>query len=73
MTSSARFEAGKLADLFIVSGNPLDDIRATRNVQRVMVRGQLYDAPQLLESVRGKMGPATPADDEWWKGNLRFR
>jgi imidazolonepropionase-like amidohydrolase len=66
-------EAGKLADLFIVSGNPLDDIRATRNVQRVMVRGQLYDAPQLLESVRGKMGPATPADDEWWKGNLRFR
>lgn len=36
------------------------------------VRGQLYDAPALLESVKGKMGPATSADDGWWQGNTRF-
>ena len=66
-------EAGKLADLFIVSGNPLDDIRNTRNVRRVMVRGVLYDAGALLDSVKGRMGPASPADDGWWKGNVRFQ
>ena len=65
-------EAGKLADLFIVSGNPLEDIRTTRNVQHVMVRGTLYDARELLESARGQMGPASDADD-WWKGDRRFR
>lgn len=66
-------EAGKLADLFVVSGNPLDDITSTRRVSRVMVRGQLYDARALLESAKGRMGPATPADDDWWKGDVRFR
>ena len=65
-------EPGKLADLCIVRGNPLQDIRNTHNVQQVMVRGQLYDAPKLLESVKGKMGPASPADDDWWMGNKRF-
>jgi len=66
-------EAGKLADLFIVSGNPLEDITNTRRVSRVMVRGQLYDARQLFESAKGRLGPATPADDDWWKGDVRFR
>lgn len=66
-------EAGKLADLFVVRGNPLADIRNTRNVRLVMVRGQLYEAAELLESAKGKMGPATPADDDWWKGNVRFK
>lgn len=66
-------ETGKLADLFVVSGNPLEDIRHTRRVQRVMVRGELHDAARLLQSAEGRLGPATPADDDWWKGNLRFR
>ena len=65
-------ESGKLADLCIVRGNPLQDIKNTHNVEQVMVRGQLYDAPKLLESVKGKMGPATAADDDWWMGNKRF-
>jgi imidazolonepropionase-like amidohydrolase len=65
-------EASKLADLAIVRGNPLQDIKNTHNVERVMVRGQLYEAKALLESVKGKMGPETAADDGWWKGNTRF-
>jgi imidazolonepropionase-like amidohydrolase len=70
--SLGSIEAGKLADLFVVRGNPIQDIRNTRNVRRVMVRGILYDAQQLIDSAKGKMGPATEADDDWWKGNLRL-
>ena len=66
-------EAGKLADLFIVRGNPLQEITNTRNVRLVMSRGVLYDAAELIASAKGKMGPATAADDDWWKGRLRFR
>ena len=66
-------EAGKFADLIVVQGNPLADIRNTHNVKRVMVRGQLYDAPALLEKAKGTLGPKTAADDEWWKGNVRLR
>jgi imidazolonepropionase-like amidohydrolase len=66
-------EAGKLADLFIVRGNPVQDITTTRNVRLVMSRGVLYDAAELIASAKGKMGPATAADDDWWKGRLRFR
>ena len=66
-------EPGKLADLFVVRGNPLQDITTTRRVQRVMARGTLYDAAALLASVKEKMGPAGPADDDWWKGNVRLR
>jgi imidazolonepropionase-like amidohydrolase len=66
-------EAGKLADLVVIGGNPLADITKTRDVHRVMVRGQIYDAKALLESAKGKLGPATEADDPWWKGNSRFK
>lgn len=71
--SLGSIEAGKLADLFVVRGNPLSDITSTRNVQRVMVRGQLHDAAALFASAKGKMGPATAADDDWWKGRIRLR
>jgi imidazolonepropionase-like amidohydrolase len=38
---------GKLADLVVLKANPLTDIRNTRQVERVMVRGQLYLADSL--------------------------
>jgi imidazolonepropionase-like amidohydrolase len=66
-------ETGKLSDFVVIRGNPLADIRNTHNVERVMVRGQLYDAKALLEQAKGTMGPKTAADDDWWKGNLRFK
>jgi hypothetical protein len=65
-------EPGKLADLVIVRGDPLADIRATRQVQRVMVRGEVHAAATLLAQAKGRLGPATAADDDWWKGNSRF-
>jgi len=41
---------GKVADLVVLKANPLNDIRNTRTVQRVMVRGQLYSADSLRAS-----------------------
>ena len=40
-------EEGKLADLFVVDGNPLEDLRTTENVSLVMVNGRLYDAATM--------------------------
>jgi len=65
-------ETGKLSDLVVIRGNPLTNISATHNVLRVMVRGQLYDAHALLDQAKGTLGPKTAADDDWWKGNVRF-
>jgi hypothetical protein len=38
-----------------------------------MVRGQIYDAKKLLDQAKGTLGPKTAADDDWWKGNIRFK
>ena len=60
-------EAGKLADLVVVTGNPLEDIRATRNVTLVMKAGRAYDAARLLESVKGTLGPKTAEEAGEWR------
>jgi imidazolonepropionase-like amidohydrolase len=65
-------ETGKLADLFVVSGNPLEDIRNTRRIRLVIKDGRTYDPDALLESVKGRLGPRTPADDDAWKGRVRY-
>ncbi len=46
-------EAGKLADLVILSENPLDDIRNTDKVEHVMLGGRLYEAETMNEVVTG--------------------
>jgi len=53
-------EAGKFADLFVVRGNPLKDIKNTRNVRMVMKAGVVYDPAELLRMAEGKIG-FTPA------------
>lgn len=42
-------EPGKLADLVVLDGNPLEDIRATAKAKWVMKNGELYDAETLRE------------------------
>jgi imidazolonepropionase-like amidohydrolase len=51
-------EVGKLADLFVIEGNPLVDIKNTRNVQLVMKSGFIYDPKALLAQAEGKIGPS---------------
>lgn len=55
-------EAGKIADLVILGGDPLEDIRNTRNVRAVFKDGVAYDPAELLESSKGKIGPRGPED-----------
>lgn len=42
-------EPGKLADLVILEGNPLVDLRNSNTVDRVMMNGRLYDGDSLDE------------------------
>jgi len=42
-------EKGKLADLVILSDNPLDDIRNTDKVEHVMIGGRLYESKTMNE------------------------
>ena len=42
-------EAGKLADLVFVEGNPLTDIRATRNLRAVVANGVVMPVEQLAK------------------------
>ncbi|MGB4960686.1 MAG: amidohydrolase family protein, partial [Saprospiraceae bacterium] len=41
--------AGKLADLIIIDGNPMEDIRKTENVVFTMINGRLYDTSTMNE------------------------
>ncbi len=59
-------EAGKLADLVVVKGNPLDDIKVARNIRLVVKEGVVHDPKTLLLSAEGKIGPAGPADHADW-------
>lgn len=64
---------GKYADLFVVRGNPLQQITNTKRVQLVMKAGHVYDPAKLFASVVGKMGPAGPEDADQWKGRLNVK
>jgi imidazolonepropionase-like amidohydrolase len=59
-------EVGKIADLVIVNGNPLENITATREVRTVMKAGQVFDPKALLDSAANKIGPGGPADKPNW-------
>jgi imidazolonepropionase-like amidohydrolase len=59
-------EAGKLADLYVVRGNPLEDITAARNVELVVKDGSVYRPEELLRQVTGKIGPHGPDDHADW-------
>lgn len=60
-------EVGKIADLVIVTGNPLENITAAREVRTVMKAGQVYDPKALLDSALNKIGPSGPDNHDPWK------
>jgi imidazolonepropionase-like amidohydrolase len=48
-------EAGKLADLVAVTGNPLDDMKALEHVEFVMIGGRVARSPGGGESLAGTL------------------
>lgn len=42
-------EKGKLADLIVIDGDPIEDIRQSENVVYTMLNGRLYDASTMNE------------------------
>jgi imidazolonepropionase-like amidohydrolase len=59
-------EPGKWADLVVVRGNPLADIRVVRRPRLVIKGGKVYDPEALMKAVEGKIGPASAADTAVW-------
>ena len=59
-------EADKLADLYVARGNPLDDIKAARDIRIVVKDGVAYDPAALLRSAEGRIGPTGPGDHADW-------
>jgi Tol biopolymer transport system component len=56
-------EPGKLADLVVLDGNPLVNIRHTNTIRYVMMNGRLYDGNTLDETWPRQR----PAADEPWR------
>jgi Tol biopolymer transport system component len=55
-------EAGKLADLVLLTANPLKDIRNSSRIEYVMKNGELYDADNL-----DQLWPVEKAlPTQWW-------
>lgn len=56
-------EEGKLADLIVIDGNPLENIRDTEHVTHTMINGRLYEA--------ATMNQVAPTEQErlpfWWE------
>ena len=49
-------EAGKIADLLIIDGDPSKNISDIRKLQYVFKQGKGYNSKKLFESVKGKVG-----------------
>ncbi len=56
-------EVGKLADMVILDGNPLENIRNTERVETVVLGGRAYDATTMNEIVTGD----AQRQPYWWE------
>ncbi len=58
-------EAGKLADILVLDGNPLDNIQNTNTIRFVMKNGRVYDGDSLTEVWPRQR----PMPKQWWMAN----
>ena len=56
-------EKGKLADLVVLTQNPLENIRHSESIEQVMVNGRLYDGKTLARVGAEKRD----APKFWWQ------
>jgi hypothetical protein len=71
LAQSTEGQEGQLADILVVRGNPLDSIKAARDIKLVVSDGIGYDPAELLRSAKGKIGPAGPDDHADWELEIR--
>jgi imidazolonepropionase-like amidohydrolase len=55
-------EVGKLADLIVLTENPLEDIRNTNTIKFVMKNGELFEGDTLTQIWPRQKAPP----DLWW-------
>ena len=60
-------KVGKLADLVIVRGNPLLDVRVARDIEYVIARGRAHSTEELFASVEGTIGPYNEDEEAAWR------
>jgi Tol biopolymer transport system component/imidazolonepropionase-like amidohydrolase len=53
-------EPGKLADIVLVDGNPLENVAAAHKVKRVIANGRVYDIDELLNGSKPKTTASAP-------------
>jgi imidazolonepropionase-like amidohydrolase len=64
-------EVGKIADIIVIKGDPLSDIKSTRNIKFIMKEGVYYDPEILLSSAKEKIGPQDSEDHAEWELQIR--
>jgi imidazolonepropionase-like amidohydrolase len=60
-------DIGKEADILIINGDPISDIRNLRNIELVLKEGVIYDPIILLNSAQNKIGPESSEDHHEWE------